>query len=95
MARRKLNIKQLDSDVGHLGIKVLSLRRQILALQEEINKDIVTRLEERNNDIMDDAANEIKRLRYLLKEVVYELELSDDVFDFTLYDKLKKELRYE
>lgn len=90
MARRKLN-----TEVSYLGIKVLNLRRQILQLQEEINKDIVTRLEERNNLVMDDAANEIKRLRYLLKEVVYELELSDDVFDFTLYDKLKKELRYE
>lgn len=92
MARRKSNI---DAEVAELGIKVLLLRRQVLSLQQEIEKDLVTRLEEKNNVIMDDAAQEIKRLRKLIKEVVCELELSDDVFDYTLYDKLKKELRNE
>lgn len=93
MAPRKLSIKKLQSEVSNLGIKVLSLRRQVLYLQEEVNKDIVTRLDERNNDIMDHAAEEIRRLRRLLAEVVEELEQQDEIFDVTVYDKLKKELR--
>lgn len=93
MAPRKLSIKELETLVSDLGIKVLSLRRQVLALQEEVNKDIVVRLDERNNDIMDHAAEEIRRLRRLISEVVTELEQQDEIFDVTIYDRLKKELR--
>lgn len=93
MAPRKLSIKKLESEVSNLGIKVLNLRRQVLYLQEEVNKDLVVRLDERNNDIMDHAAEEIRRLRRLLAEVVEELEQQDEIFDVTVYDKLKKELR--
>lgn len=70
MARRKSHIEEqkIISEITHLGIEVLHLRREILLLREELDRDLIVRLRERNNAIMDEAADEIRRLRRIIQE---------------------------